>query len=109
MKKSLRKAEVVLTKECNRVKDLEQELKDLKSHITMEVDEGVPYWLTEEEGFKPSNDQPTVSRDSSAEDWALQSTSLPSTVWKSSKEITWHYHQVIHLPTLPFVERGRGW
>ena len=33
MKKSWRNAEVVLTKEHSQVKDLEQELKDLKSHL----------------------------------------------------------------------------
>ena len=124
-KKSSRNTEVVLTKECSQVKDLEQELKDFKSHlqvtantsmvspttvvaaeppmqttqvakpawslpqpetgpsqlpppphevgpstqpegvslgccITMEMDEGVPYQLMEEEGFKPSDNWPTV-------------------------------------------------
>ena len=36
-KKSYRNAEAVLTKEHSRVKDLEQELKDLKSHSQVEV------------------------------------------------------------------------
>ena len=36
-KKSYRNAEDALTKEHSRVKDLEQELKDLKSHLQLEV------------------------------------------------------------------------
>ena len=36
-KKSYRNAEAVLTKEHSQVKDLEQELKDLKSHLQSEA------------------------------------------------------------------------
>ena len=41
MKKSYCNAEAVLTKEHTRVKDLEQELKDLKSHLQSEVNTSV--------------------------------------------------------------------
>ena len=41
MKKSYHNAEAVLTKEHSRVKDLEQELKDLKSHLQAEVNASV--------------------------------------------------------------------
>ena len=37
MKKSYRNTEAALTKEHSRVKDLEQELKDLKSHLQVEA------------------------------------------------------------------------
>ena len=40
-KKSSRNAEAALTKECSQVKDLEQELKDLKSHSQVESNASV--------------------------------------------------------------------
>ena len=41
MKKSYCNAEAALTKEHSQVKDLEQELKDLKSHLQSEVNASV--------------------------------------------------------------------
>ena len=46
---------------CEVGPSMQPEEVSLGSHITMEVDEGVPYWLMEEEGFKPLDNQPTVS------------------------------------------------
>ena len=70
----------------------------------MEVDDWEPEWLTEEGGYKLSDSLPLSQKDSSMEDWALQLRSCPSPVLKSSRKITWHDCQVIHLPTPPFVK-----
>ena len=155
---------MALTKECSWVKDLEQELKDLKSHlqvtantskvspmtvvaaeppmqpmqvekpawslpqpeagpswlppppceagpstqhkgvslrscITMEVYKGIPYWLMEEEGFKLSDDRPTVS------ETAAQRTG-PSSQHLFLQQYGRAWKELL---TPPFVKRGRGW